>query len=128
MKLTLINDNRREPSPTLPLFVRQILQVDFLQLIPMLFLLGLGLFYIYSTGQQVGGNPDIWKRQLFYVILGLSIWLFLAYVDYKIWAQWTIVIYSVGVIALILVLLFGVERYGAKRWFSLFGLFSVQPS
>jgi rod shape determining protein RodA len=94
----------------------------------MLFLLGLGLFYIYSTGQQVGGNSDIWKRQLFYVILGLSIWLFLAYVDYKIWAQWTIVIYSVGAIALILVLLFGVERYGAKRWFSLFGLFSVQPS
>jgi rod shape determining protein RodA len=128
MKLTLINDNRRAPVSNVPPLVRQILRVDFLQLIPMLFLLGLGLFYIYSTGHQVGGNPDIWKKQLFFVVLGLSIWLFLAYIDYKIWAQWALIIYGVGVLSLVLVLLFGVERYGAKRWFSLLGLFSVQPS
>ena len=128
MNLTIINDSRRKGETHTPVFLRQLLRIDFLQFIPMIFLLGLGLFYIYSTGQQVGGNPDIWLKQLRYIVIGMAIWAFLAYVDYRVWAQWAVVIYALGVISLILVLLFGVERYGAKRWFSLFGIFSVQPS
>lgn len=129
MKLTVINEKRVKPSDeSLPKLLRSILKLDFLQLLPMLFLLTVGLFYIYSTGQQVGGNPDIWKRQLFYIICGIGIWGFLSYIDYRIWSQWAIVIYTVGIISLILVLFLGVQRYGAKRWFSVLGLVSVQPS
>ena len=128
MNLTIINDNRSESSTLMPPVIRQVFRIDFMQFFPMLFLLFLGLFYIYSTGQQVGGKPDIWIKQFRYILLGFVIWAFLAYVDYKIWAQWAIVIYALGIISLLLVLFFGVERYGAKRWFSLFGVFSVQPS
>lgn len=129
MKLTVINYKKPNSSEEpLPKNFGIFLRIDFLQLIPMIFLLCIGLFYIYSTGQQFGGNPDIWKRQLLYIICGIGIWGILSYIDYRIWAQWAIVIYSVGIISLILVLLFGVERYGAKRWFSVFGLLSVQPS
>ena len=128
MNLVIINDKRKEKSSHIPDILRPILSIDYLQFIPMVFLLGLGLFYIYSTGQQVGGKPDIWLKQLRYISIGFVIWAFLAYVDYRVWGQWAIVIYAVGIISLLLVLLFGVERYGAKRWFSLFGIFSVQPS
>ena len=128
MNLVIINDKRKEKSSNIPDLLRPVFRIDFLQFIPMLFLLSVGLFYIYSTGQQVGGKPDIWLKQLRYISIGFAIWAFLAYVDYRIWAQWAIVIYAVGIISLLLVLFFGVERYGAKRWFSLFGVFSVQPS
>ena len=128
MNLVIINDKRKEKSSNIPDLLRPILSIDFLQFIPMVFLLTLGLFYIYSTGQEVGGKPDIWLKQLRFIVIGFMIWGFLAYVDYRIWGQWAIVIYSIGIISLILVFIFGTERYGAKRWFSLFGIFSVQPS
>ena len=129
MKLTVINEKRTKGSEEgLPKLLRALLRADFLQLLPMIFLLTVGLFYIYSTGNQVGGNPDIWKRQLFYIICGIGIWAFLSYMDYRVWSQWAIVIYTIGIISLILVFFLGVERYGAKRWFSVFGLVSVQPS
>ena len=130
MKITLINKETSKRSPEVsPLgFLNGILRIDYLQLIPMTCLLGIGLFYIYSTGHQVGGNPNIWKKQFFFISCGFAIWAFLAYMDYRIWKQWTLVIYLTGVISLILVLFLGEYRWGARRWFSLFGMFSVQPS
>ena len=129
MKLTVINDASQHPAETRnKKNTPRIFRLDFFQIIPMCFLLIVGLFYVYSTGQQIGGNPDIWKKQLFFILCGFTIWGVLAYINYKLLAQWAVIIYAVSVITLVLVLMFGVERYGAKRWFSLFGLFSVQPS
>ncbi|MCK5844744.1 MAG: FtsW/RodA/SpoVE family cell cycle protein, partial [Victivallales bacterium] len=109
-------------------FLRGFLRLDYLQLVPMLALLGIGLFYIYSTGHQVGGHPDIWKKQLFFIFVGFVIWGVLACIDYRIWKQWALVVYLAGIASLTLVLFFGEYRWGARRWFSLFRMFSVQPS
>ena len=128
MNLTIIN--KTETVQTVPAgrILRFFTRFDYVQIIPMLLLLLLGICYIYSTGQQVGGNPDIWKKQLFFISCGLLIWLFLTFIPYNFWAQWALVIYLVGVASLVLVLFFGQYRFGARRWFSLFGMLSVQPS
>jgi rod shape determining protein RodA len=76
----------------------------------------------------VGGNPDIWKKQLFFISVGFAIWTVLACIDYRIWKQWALVVYLAGIVSLTLVLFFGEYRWGARRWFSLFHMFSVQPS
>ncbi len=108
---------------------RLLSSIDYLQLIPAMILLGVGLLYIYSTGhQKIGGNPDLWKKQLKYILLGACVWAFFARVNYKTWTQWALVAYSAAIVLLVFVLLFGTTRYGAKRWFSFYGLFSLQPS
>ena len=130
MKLTVINKNASTPSAPEANrgFLIRLSRIDFLQLLPMLLLLCVGLFYIYSTGHQVGGNPSLWKKQLFFIIVGFVIWAVLANIDYRIWKQWALVAYAAGIASLTLVLFFGECRWGARRWFSIFHMFSVQPS
>ncbi|NOY75354.1 MAG: rod shape-determining protein RodA [Kiritimatiellaeota bacterium] len=118
----------RRPATTGSGFRNALRHLDYLQLAPMLCLLVIGLFYIYSTGHQVGGKPDIWKKQIFFISIGFAIWAVLASIDYRIWKQWALVVYLAGVVSLALVLCFGEYRWGARRWFSIFHMFSVQPS
>lgn len=128
MNLTIINKTERMQTVPTGKIVRFFTRFDYLQMIPMFLLLLLGIYYVYSTGQQVGGNPDIWKKQLFFIICGCLIWGGLSFVNYRFWAQWSMVFYIMGLACLVLVLFFGEYRYGARRWFSLFGFLSVQPS
>jgi rod shape determining protein RodA len=103
--------------------------LDYIQIIPAVALLCLGLLYIYSTGQQeIGGDSGAWKRQLRYVLLGFCSWLFFAYVNYRNWKQWALIAYASALTLLVFVLFFGQVRYHARRWFSVYGVFSVQPS
>ena len=130
MKLTVINKDVSTASTqgTNRGFLNGLPRIDFLQLLPMLLLLSFGLFYIYSTGHQVGGNPSLWKKQLFFIVVGFVIWTILASVDYRVWKQWALVAYVAGIVSLTLVLFLGESRWGARRWFSIFHMFSVQPS
>ena len=128
MNLTIINKTESTQSLPTGKIVRFFICFDYLQMIPMFLLLLLGIYYVYSTGQQVGGNPVIWKKQLVFIICGCFMWGGLSFVNYKFWKQWALIIYIVGVASLILVLFIGQYRYGARRWFSIFGFLSVQPS
>lgn len=128
MNLTIVNKTDTVETVPAGRIIRFFTRFDYIQVIPMLLLLLVGVYYIYSTGQQVGGNPDIWKKQLFFVCCGGGVWLFLSFINYRVWKQWALVIYLVGLISLVLILFFGEYRFGARRWFSLFGMFSVQPS
>jgi rod shape determining protein RodA len=128
MNLSIIHKTETHKAVPVGRIVGFFTRFDFMQLIPMLSLLLLGVYYIYSTGQQIGGNPDIWKKQLFFVCVGFAIWTSLSFINYRIWRQLVIFIYITALIVLSLVLVFGEVRYGARRWFSLFGRFSVQPS
>lgn len=102
---------------------------DYKQIIPMIILLLFGVFFVYGIGQQVGGvGAEIyWKRQIQWAAIGLVIWLVLALFDYRKYGVISLFLWPVSVALLGIVLKFGVDRFGAKRWFSLFG-FSIQPS
>lgn len=102
---------------------------DWLQIVPMFLLLITGALFIYGTGQQVGGIHAalIWKKQLLFMGIGIVIWFFLIFFDYRWLIPGTFVIYPFSLLLLVIVLLFGTELYGAKRWLSIGG-FSYQPS
>ena len=102
---------------------------DYLQIIPMLLLLLIGVFFVYGIGQQVGGvGAEIyWRRQIQWASIGLVLWLVMALFDYRKYGIISLFLWPLSIALLGIVLKFGVDRFGAKRWFSLFG-FSIQPS
>lgn len=103
-------------------------RIDWFQIIPMLLLLGIGLLFIYGTGQQIGGiYADIWQRQLLYMGIGFVFWLICTFIDYRWFAPGAMLFYPFAIILLVLVLLIGTEQFGARRWLSIAG-FSIQPS
>ena len=102
---------------------------DYKQLIPMFILLVVGVCFVYGIGQQVGGvGAEIyWRRQIQWAAVGLVLWLLMALFDYRKYGVISMFLWPLSIALLGIVLKFGVDRFGAKRWFSLFG-FSIQPS
>lgn len=69
----------------------------------------------------------IWKRQLLYIGIGFAVWFFFLFFDYRWLAPASIILYPLSILLLVLVLFFGKELFGARRWFSIGGV-SIQPS
>ena len=107
--------------------------IDFVQIGALLFLIGTGLLFIYSTGAQIGGNhaASFFFRQLRWIGAGGVLWLFCMLIDYR-KIQYRILgvlFYLVTIVLLVLVLFIGVKVYGATRWLSIAPLgLRLQPS
>lgn len=122
-----------DPPSGLAEMIRRLLarffsRFDLLQIIPLVLLLTIGLFFVYGTGQQVGGShAELFQRQAAYLGLGAAIWLFLVFFDYRWLGPLSLVIYPAVLFLLIYVLKFGVMRNQARRWIEVAGV-SLQPS
>ncbi len=130
--MPLIHDKRvSETSPVSSALRSFFSHFDPLQLIPMLVLLAFGIIFVYGTGQQVGGvHAEVfWKRQIIWVSIGLCLWLFFSFFNYKYLGPASILLYAVALVLLALVLVkgIGVLRFGARRWLDIAGV-SVQPA
>lgn len=91
----------------------------------------LGLMLVYSGSYDLAyitqeGNAAYYLlRQLIFLAIGVVTMLLLARSDYMSWRRWSVLLMGGALILLVIVLLFGSERYGAQRTL-LQG--SVQPS
>ena len=97
-----------------------------------LILAGIGLVILYSTSAYNGEVKfhDAFyylKKQVFAVIIGLVMMMVVANLDYHIWERLAGAGYLASIALSVMVLLFGKEYNGSKRWLSL-GPFSFQPS
>jgi rod shape determining protein RodA len=103
--------------------------VDWVLVGAVFFLLGLGLFLVYSASQVPAfpGRSLLFSRQLIWMGLGLGVMLFCTVVPYRVWEEYCHVLYVVSILLLLLVPVLGAERLGAKRWIALGG-FQFQPS
>lgn len=103
--------------------------VDWVLVGSVFFLLGLGLFLVYSASQVPAfpGRSLLFSRQLMWMGLGLGVMLFCTVVPYRVWEEYCHVLYVISIVLLLLVPVIGVERLGAKRWIALGG-FQFQPS
>jgi rod shape determining protein RodA len=101
------------------------LRIDWTLLLLLISLTGLGLLNLYSTTAQ-SKNP-MFTQQIYWIFLGFSAFLVTATIDYRVYDKMAYVIYILGIIALILVLIIGKGKFGARRWLY-FGPFGIQPS
>ena len=91
-------------------------------------LLGLGLTTLARIGLPVeAGFDSQLVRQSVFAVLGVGVLFVMAYSDYRALSIIAWALYWLGLVALVLVLFFGVTRYGSQRWF-LLGPIQFQPS
>ena len=106
--------------------------MDYSLLFIVLFLLGFGLIMVYSTSSYEanldwGDSAYYLKKQLFATILGLVAMIFVANVPYHFWERFAVIGYIVSVVLILLIIPFGIESHGAKRWLPI-GPLTLQPA
>lgn len=105
---------------------------DYSLLFVVLFLLGFGMVMLYSTSSyeavQDYGDSAFWlKKQIFAVSLGLVAMIVVANIPYHFWEHFATLGYFVSALLIFLVIPFGREVKGAKRWIYI-GPISLQPA
>ena len=106
--------------------------MDYSLLFIVLFLLGFGLVMVYSTSSyeanlEYGNSAYYLKKQMFAAILGLVAMMVVANIPYHFWERFAVIGYIVSVVLLLLIIPFGRESHGAKRWLYI-GPISLQPA
>lgn len=101
---------------------------DFLLLLLTFALVGFGLVMVFSASYNLNADPLYFtKRQSLWAVLGTGAMLLLMNLNYKRLKTWFVPFFVATVVLLIFVLLFGVERNGAKSWFGI-GSIGGQPT
>jgi len=110
--------------------INYIASFDYLQIFSVLLLLSIGLVFIYSTGQQVGtvSASQFWLRQVQWIVMGLCFWTVMACTNYRDLKPLVWIFYVLCLILLVVVLIFGLKIYGARRWLDFGTGIRLQPS
>ena len=98
--------------------------IDLYLLIYLLMLVGMGLFVLYSAGDQ---NMELITRQGVRLFIAFIVMFAIAQFNpatIRFWAPW---LFAIGLIMLVAVLVFGEVGKGAQRWLDL-GFVRFQPS
>jgi rod shape determining protein RodA len=93
----------------------------------MFLLCAVGLLFVYSA--QISYDGDHWKRQFFFIVVGVGIYSLISALNYKIFLQYAHFIYMAGIVGLVLTMPFSpisVDQMGARRWIDL-GI-TIQPT
>lgn len=107
--------------------------IDYSLLVVVVFLLGFGLVMLYSSSYysasiKFGDAAWYLKKQIVSTAIGILGMIFFTVVDYKVWKNYTWIIYIISIISIFMVLTpLGMEANGARRWLNL-GILTVQPA
>lgn len=86
-----------------------------------------GILFISSATMHDTSASDEFKKQLFYIAIGIALMFVVAFVDYHVWQRWALPIYAINLLLLIFILIKGHSALGAQRWIQL-GPIQFQPS
>lgn len=101
-------------------------KVDFIIILLMTILTGIGLLAINSATSYSGETQNLYKQLMFYVI-GFGLMIVVMSIDYHILANWYLIIYAGIILLLVAVFFFGKDAGGATRWIDL-KVIQIQPS
>lgn len=91
----------------------------------------IGVLSVYSATWDKAAKPGeldpLVIRQIIWVLIGGFFLLVFSNISYLKILDFAYILYGLNLLALLFLLIFGGERYGAKRWID-FGPFSLQPS
>ena len=111
-------------------------RADRLQLAALCGLIVVGTAFVYSAtmaNESAALLPlynQLWFRQIIWYALGLGAGTAVCFLDYRILARWSVVVYGATLVLLVAVLIPGIgttHGWGARRWIDL-GPFQMQPS
>lgn len=106
---------------------------DYSLLFIVLFLLAFGLVLLYSTSSYLGATEHagdsayFLKRQLKFTGGGLALMALIIFIPYRAWRYLSILGFPISIGMILLVIPYGIEANGAKRWLDIRGV-SLQPS
>lgn len=105
---------------------------DYTLLFIVLFLLAFGLVMLYSTSAYdanltYNDSSYLFRKQMISTIAGLGVLFITAHLPYHLWERVAVLGYGVSVALVLLIIPFGIEANGAKRWLRVFGI-SLQPA
>ena len=100
------------------------LHLDLVLLLPVIMIMAMGLFVLFSASDSDWGTVN---RQLRNFIIGFGVLLAVAQVRVDTLQRWAPTLYFGALLLLLLVPFFGVGAKGAQRWLSL-GFIRFQPS
>ena len=107
--------------------------MDFTLLITIFLLLSIGLVMVLSASSpsalaESGNSYAFFSKQLVLGIVGIFAMFIISKIDYRFYQKFYKKSYIIAIALLVLVLLFGTEIKGAKRWIYITSSFSLQPS
>lgn len=108
-------------------------KIDYTLVVITLLLLSIGLIILLSASAPTsiaenGNGYSYALKQGVVAIVGLAGMVFFSIVDYRIFKHWKWIIYIGCIAALFIVGVMGVGENGARRWFMVPGLGTLQPS
>jgi rod shape determining protein RodA len=90
-------------------------------------LVTIGLLTVYSATTVPGAHEGLWIKQLQWVVLATFAAMITASIQLRAYDTLAYPLYAISLVLLVLVLLVGTERLGARRWIEL-GPLTFQPS
>lgn len=87
----------------------------------------ISLVCLYSISNSVGATTDYFSKQLVWIFLGMLLYIGFHFVPTRVLFNYAYLMYALVLFLLIIVMLFGNEAKGARRWF-LIGPLKIQPS
>ena len=106
--------------------MRRLLRLDWFGFAAMLVLIAIGTVEVWSAGdaRAEGVFHTMWIRNLTTAAFGLALYFALALIDYRKWiGPLSVPVYVLSLVFLTVVLFFGSEQFGGRRW-----LWFFQPS
>lgn len=108
---------------------RLLKNIDWLLLILVLVIVGLGLVNLYSAGfhQNLERGTPLYRKQIYWLLLGLGVMFLVTVFDYRRLAKFAYPLYLLSIFLLLAVMAMGKVVSGSKRWLAL-GPLAFQPS
>jgi rod shape determining protein RodA len=108
-------------------YLRFIKNFDWIIFVAAILLLVFSVATIYSTTFDLTNRGSEAFQQAMFAILGIIFLIIFANIDYRIFKNFSGVLYIITIIMLISVEFIGTTQYGATRWINI-GFFQFQPS
>jgi len=108
---------------------RLLINFDWVLLVLVLAICGIGLLNLYSTGHSAShlSSKPFFVKQMYWIMIGLCCMIVAASIDYRLIVQYGYVVYFISLILLFFVFIQGHVTHGSQRWLVLWG-FTFQPS
>jgi rod shape determining protein RodA len=109
--------------------LRNILEIDYLLLLPAIILMVLGILFIYSSGITSAGIQvsSEYYKQILWVSTGIITAVILSLINYRRLYNLSLYIYLFSILPLVYTLLFGHDIYNTSRWLRI-GSYGIQMS